>query len=157
MPNKKGQAKSLLVHYFAQAAQGTWDFNSDNTTEIEEIVDLVIDAAVEEFKQEVIKAYRAISVEGVQAEKKEAPSTESPPTTEEIQSAYRVMLQKLEYAPSGACPVCGGFQRHGLGCPLAALLYPSRAEAFARQMGQSIYKYLLWEVFNTYQMPKNSP
>jgi hypothetical protein len=51
--NKANRAKSLLTHYFRMASQGEWRFDSDNVSEIEEIVDLIVDAAVEEIKAEI--------------------------------------------------------------------------------------------------------
>ena len=49
--NKREQAKRLLVHYFRMCAKEsgfTWDF--DNESEIESIVDLIIDAVKEELE-----------------------------------------------------------------------------------------------------------
>ena len=51
----KTQAKRLLLHYFTLLAQRagirTWD--GDNIMELESIVDLIVDAAVAEAKQQI--------------------------------------------------------------------------------------------------------
>lgn len=47
---KRRQAKQLLVHYFGLSMESV---NSDNRVEIEDIVDLIVDAAVEEVKAEI--------------------------------------------------------------------------------------------------------
>jgi len=57
---KRNQAKHLLQHYMALLARkagAQWD--SDNLSEIDELVDCLIDAAKEEIKAETI------AVEGV--------------------------------------------------------------------------------------------
>ena len=58
---KTNRAKSLLTHYFRVASRGAWQFDSDNASEIEEIVDLIIDAAIEEIKEEIRE--QALSVQ----------------------------------------------------------------------------------------------
>ena len=53
--NKRAYAKQLLIHYFIMCAKESgfyWD--SDNVCEIEEIVDLIIDAAIEEIRKDLI-------------------------------------------------------------------------------------------------------
>ena len=55
MASSKAQAKHLLTHYFRLAANGGWRYDSDSTSEIEEIVDCLVRAAVEEIKAEIQK------------------------------------------------------------------------------------------------------
>lgn len=50
----RNRAKQLLVHYFTLTAKESgahWD--SDNNAEIEDAVDCIIDAAVEEVKEQL--------------------------------------------------------------------------------------------------------
>lgn len=56
MPEKRNPqaavAKDILAHYFRLAAKGGWDYDSDSTAEIENIVDLIIRAAAEVARAE---------------------------------------------------------------------------------------------------------
>lgn len=45
-------AKDLLAHCFRMAAEGGWKYDGDSTADIEEIVDLIIRAAVEVARAE---------------------------------------------------------------------------------------------------------
>lgn len=56
MNAKANQAKSLLAHYMrliARQAGVNWDY--DNDTEIEIVVDLIIEAAAEEAAKKVLR------------------------------------------------------------------------------------------------------
>ena len=49
--NKRAYAKQLLIHYFRLAyAESGLDLDYEMIAEIESIVDLIIDAAIEEHK-----------------------------------------------------------------------------------------------------------
>jgi hypothetical protein len=50
--NQSEQAKRLLVNYFRNAARGSWNFDSDNAAEIEDIVDCIVGAAVATVKEQ---------------------------------------------------------------------------------------------------------
>lgn len=56
MGDKKGQARELIVWYFRQmlkrAAKGKTDWSADAEAEIAGIVDLVVEAAVEEVRRQ---------------------------------------------------------------------------------------------------------
>lgn len=59
--NLAGQAKTLLSHYFRQASKGPWDYNSDNQAEIEETVDLIIEAATKSLEEKIEQLEARIS------------------------------------------------------------------------------------------------
>ena len=57
--NKRQQAKQLLVHYFQKSNQDErylWSW--DNRSEIESMVDLMIDAAKDEMTSTMIKYFQ---------------------------------------------------------------------------------------------------
>lgn len=61
MNDKAKQAKILLIHYFRTAAKGPWVFDNDNREEVEEIVDLIIEAATKPLKEEIERLEARIS------------------------------------------------------------------------------------------------
>lgn len=52
MQNNRERAKRLLVHYFGTVwPRERFNWDGDNVVEIEEIVDLIIEAAVERLEE----------------------------------------------------------------------------------------------------------
>ena len=57
--NKREQAKGVLVWYFRRVwEESNLRFDYDSRTEIEEIVDLIIDATKEEIRAEILSQLR---------------------------------------------------------------------------------------------------
>lgn len=61
--NKNAKAKELLVWYFQLAASGGLGFSSDNQAEIENIIELTIDAAVKEATAKLLPRIEALEAQ----------------------------------------------------------------------------------------------
>ena len=58
--NKEAKAKELLVWYFRLASNGAFHFDGDNRSEIEETIDMIIGAAVNESVNKLLPRIEAL-------------------------------------------------------------------------------------------------
>lgn len=61
--NKNAKAKELLVWYFRLAAAGSFQFDGDNQAEVENIIDMTIDAAVKDATAKLLPRIEALEAQ----------------------------------------------------------------------------------------------